>query len=86
MACPRCYIAKHRFDNALSRSEHRDQVEVIWRSYQLDPDAPSITNKSLNDSLSERHSLSLNEAVAMNDQMRRLGAQEGLDYNFDGAP
>ncbi|WP_430681731.1 DsbA family protein [Mesorhizobium australafricanum] len=40
MACPWCYIAKHRFDNALSRFEHRDQVEVIWRSYQLDPEHP----------------------------------------------
>ncbi|MDX8449615.1 DsbA family protein [Mesorhizobium captivum] len=34
MVCPWCYIAKHRFDNALSGFEHRDQVEVNWRSYQ----------------------------------------------------
>ncbi|MFJ1311407.1 DsbA family oxidoreductase [Agrobacterium sp. P15N1-A] len=83
VACPWCYIAKHRFDKALALFEHRDQVDVIWRSYQLDPDAPPVTNKNLNDTLSEKHGLRLNEAVAMNDQMRRLGAQEGLDYNFD---
>ncbi|MET3524005.1 DsbA family oxidoreductase [Mesorhizobium abyssinicae] len=85
VACPWCYIAKHRFDNALSQFEHREQVEVIWRSYQLDPDAPAMSNMSLNDSLSEKHGLSLEEAIAMNDQMRRLGAQEGLNYDFDRA-
>lgn len=82
VACPWCYIAKHRFDDALSQFAHRDEVEVIWRSYQLDPDAPPVTNKNLNDSLSEKHGLSLEKAVAMNDQMRRLGAQEGLAYDF----
>ncbi|WP_292089241.1 MULTISPECIES: DsbA family oxidoreductase [unclassified Mesorhizobium] len=85
VACPWCYIAKHRFDNALSRFEHREQVEVIWRSYQLDPDAPAMSNMSLNDSLAQKHGLGLEEAIAMNDQMRRLGAQEGLDYDFDRA-
>ncbi|WFU13357.1 DsbA family oxidoreductase (plasmid) [Rhizobium sp. CB3090] len=85
IACPWCYIAKHRFDAALSQFEHREQVDVIWRSYQLDPDAPPVTNKNLNDILSEKHGLSIEEAVAMNDQMRRLGAREGLDYKFDRA-
>lgn len=82
IACPWCYIAKHRFDDALSGFEHRDQVEVIWRSYQLDPDAPRVTNKNLNESLSEKHGLSREQAVTMNDQMRQLGGQEGLIYDF----
>ncbi|RUW62511.1 DsbA family oxidoreductase [Mesorhizobium sp. M4B.F.Ca.ET.049.02.1.2] len=85
MACPWCYIAKHRFGCALSQFEHRDQVGVIWRSYQLNPDAPLISNKILNESLSQKHGLGLEEAVAMNDQMRRFGAQEGLSYDFDRA-
>ncbi|WP_210189770.1 DsbA family protein [Ensifer aridi] len=47
MACPWCYIAKHRLDNALSQFAHSDQVDVIWRSCQLDPAAPRT--KNLND-------------------------------------
>ena len=38
--CPWCYIGKRRLEAALERFPHRDQVEVIWRSFQLDPTAP----------------------------------------------
>jgi predicted DsbA family dithiol-disulfide isomerase len=42
IACPWCYIGRRRFEKALNTFEYRDQVEVIWRSYQLDPNAPVI--------------------------------------------
>ena len=83
IACPWCYIGKHRLDTALSSFAHADGVEVVWRSYQLDPDAPRVSDKNLNQILSEKHGLSPAQAVAMNDQMRQMGAKEGLTYRFD---
>jgi len=83
IACPWCYIGKHRLDTALSSFEHADGVEVVWRSYQLDPDAPRVSDMNLNETLSRKHGLPPAQAVAMNDQMRQMGAKEGLTYRFD---
>ena len=40
VVCPWCYIGKRRLETALEKFPHRDQVEVIWRSFQLDPSVP----------------------------------------------
>jgi predicted DsbA family dithiol-disulfide isomerase len=83
IACPWCYIGKHRLDTALSSFEHADGVEVVWRSYQIDPDAPRVSDMNLNQILSQKHGFPPAQAVAMNDQMRQMGAKEGLSYRFD---
>jgi len=43
VACPWCYIGKRRFEAALAQFEHRDDVRVTWRAFELDPDAPHET-------------------------------------------
>jgi predicted DsbA family dithiol-disulfide isomerase len=83
IACPWCYIGKHRLDTALSSFPHADEVEVVWRSYQLDPDAPRVSDLNLNETLSRKHGFPPAQAVTMNEQMRRMGAKEGLSYRFD---
>ena len=40
IACPWCYIGRRRFEKALAQFEYRSQVEVTWRSFELDPNAP----------------------------------------------
>ena len=40
VVCPWCYLGKRRFESALAEFEHRDEVEVTWRSFELDPQAP----------------------------------------------
>ena len=40
IVCPWCYIGKRRFEAALAEFEHRDEVEVNWRGFELDPSAP----------------------------------------------
>ena len=42
VVCPWCYIGKRNFEAALARFEHRDVVEVVWRSFELDPSAPAL--------------------------------------------
>ena len=41
IACPWCYVGKRRFEKALESFEHRDAVQVTWRSFELDPGAPA---------------------------------------------
>lgn len=85
VVCPWCYIGKRRFENALAGFEHRDQVEVIWRSFQLDPNAPANTHEPLNELLAGKYGVSLAQATAMNERVTGIAAEEGLEYHLDRA-
>jgi predicted DsbA family dithiol-disulfide isomerase len=85
IACPWCYIGRRRFEKALSQFEYGDQVEVIWRSYQLDPNAPRDYAGTVNDLLAQRYGMSREKAESMNAQVSELAAQEGLEYHLGHA-
>jgi predicted DsbA family dithiol-disulfide isomerase len=81
--CPWCYIGKRRLEQALAHFEHRDKVEIEWRSFQLDPRAPAEYSGTANELLMERYGRSETEAQAMHDRVTALAAAEGLEYRFD---
>jgi len=83
IACPWCYIGRRRFDSALDQFEHRDNVEVVWRSFQLDPNAPRQYDGSVYDLLARKYGMSYEQSEAMHDKITALAAQEGLDYHFE---
>jgi predicted DsbA family dithiol-disulfide isomerase len=85
VACPWCYIGKRRIEGALVGFEHHDQVEVVWHSYQLDPDAPRTSEKTLNEILAKKYGRSLAQAAAMNDRVSGIAAQDGLEYHLEKA-
>jgi predicted DsbA family dithiol-disulfide isomerase len=85
IACPWCYIGRRRFEQALHQFEHRDQVEVIWRSYQLDPNAPRDYEGTVNDLLVQRYGMSREKAEITHARVTALAALEGLDYHLDRA-
>ena len=47
VACPFCYIGKRRLEEALAQFEHKDEVDIEWKSYLLNPDQKSNTGQSL---------------------------------------
>lgn len=85
VACPWCYIGKRRFDVALSRFEHRDAVDVRWRSFELDPSAPARRDEPYLDRLAAKYRMTVAEADAMIDRMIEAGAQNGVVLRFDKA-
>ena len=85
IVCPWCAIGKRRFESALERFDHRDDVEVVWRSFELDPTAPAERPESLNEHLAAKYGMSVAQAAAMHQQMTATAAQEGLDFRFDRA-
>ncbi len=85
VVCPWCYIGKRRFEAALTQFEHRDEVEVIWRSYQLDPTAPRNSDVSVNEMLAGKYGMSLEQAAAANERVTQMAATEGLEYHLDKA-
>jgi predicted DsbA family dithiol-disulfide isomerase len=83
--CPFCYIGKRRFENALAQFDHKDKVEVIWKSYQLNPDMKTEPGKNINQYLSETKGWSLEQARQANDHVTKIAKEAGLDYNMDKA-
>ena len=83
IVCPWCYIGKRRFESALAGFEHRGAVEVAWRSFELDPDAPLGPGMPLNEMLSRKYGMSLAKAESANEQVTSIAAGEGLSYHLD---
>jgi predicted DsbA family dithiol-disulfide isomerase len=85
VVCPWCYIGKRRFEDALSRFEHRDQVEVVWRAFELDPSAPRWRPGPYAERLAAKYRMSVPEAQATIDHMVAVAAGEGLEFHFEAA-
>jgi predicted DsbA family dithiol-disulfide isomerase len=83
IACPWCYIGKRRFEAALAHFEHRDDVTVTWRSFELDPSAPRELTDSAPEHLARKYGMSVEQAQARLDQITELAAADGLRYRFD---
>lgn len=85
VVCPWCYIGKRRFEEALADFAHKDDVEVIWRSYQLSPDSEKSVGKTVNEHLAHKYNVSLEQAQAMNDRVTGVAKEVGLDYHMEKA-
>jgi predicted DsbA family dithiol-disulfide isomerase len=83
IACPWCYVGKRRFEAALEAFEHRDEVTVTWRSFELDPAAPRERGGDRAVHLAEKYGVSVERAIEMQDHMTKVAAGDGLDFRFD---
>lgn len=83
IACPWCYIGKRRFEAALEGFAHKDDVEVRWRSYQLDSSLPAHYEGTELQYLSERKGLPAERVAGMFGQVAEQAAGVGLRYDFD---
>ncbi len=83
IACPWCYVGKRRFETALASFEHRDEVRVRWRSFELDPGAPRTREGDGADHLARKYGMSREQALAMHANLTAVAATEGLELRFD---
>ena len=83
IACPWCYVGKRRFEAALAAYEHRDEVTVTWRSFELAPQAPPQRDLDGAGHLAQKYGMSRDEALAMQARMSATAAGEGLEFRFD---
>lgn len=83
--CPFCYIGKRRFEEALSEFEHRDNIEIEWKSFQLNPNMQTDPSLNINQYLADIKGWNLDYARQMNDHVTQMAAEVGLTYDFDKA-
>ena len=84
IACPWCYIGKRRLETALAAFEHRDEVEVVWRAFELDPAAPPERG-DLATHLAQKYGLDRDRALQLQQRVTDVAAEEGLEFRFDRA-
>jgi len=77
VACPFCYIGKKKLESALSSFESKEQVEVVWKSYQLDPQIADSSQNAI-DYLSLKKGIPSNKVLEMMAGVRQMASSEGL--------
>lgn len=83
--CPFCYIGKRKFEHALEEFEHKDSVEVVWHSFQLDPSLKTQPGIKTYDYLAKVKGMSVEQSRQMHDQITEAASQVGITFNFDHA-
>lgn len=82
VVCPWCYVGKRRLESALTEFPHRDEVEIVYRSFELDPSAPVHGHELSTGVIAKKYGRSEAEMRQMQQQLIDLAAQEGLAFRL----
>ena len=80
VVCPWCYIGKRRLDKALALFEHNDEVQVMHRAFQLQPDAVGV--HPTREHLADKYGVSAEQVEAMQQNVCDIASGEGLCYDL----
>jgi predicted DsbA family dithiol-disulfide isomerase len=83
VVCPWCYIGKRRFESAVASFGHPDEVEVTYRSFELDPSAPTQRTGTHAEHLAGKYGMTIAQAEQAGEQMTERAAADGLEFRFD---
>jgi predicted DsbA family dithiol-disulfide isomerase len=84
IVCPWCYLGKRRFERALTSFDHRDEVEVVYRSFELDPSAERGVTTPTVELLAGKYGMTAQQAEDAQRQMTERATLDGLDFQLDG--
>lgn len=82
--CPFCYIGKRQLETALEQFPN-DNIEIEWKSFQLDPTIEPQSGKDVYTFLAERKGISVEQSIEMHKGVVERAKSVGLDYHFDKA-
>jgi predicted DsbA family dithiol-disulfide isomerase len=83
--CPFCYIGKNNFEQALEKLPFKDEVEIEWKSFQLDPTLDPKETKNTMEYFREKKGFPEAQAQQMIGQVLQMGKGAGIDFNFEKA-
>lgn len=81
VVCSWCYVGKRHLETALAELPERDAIELVWRSFELDPTLPADAGGA-DEELARRRGISLEEARAMHEDTERMGEELGIRFDF----
>ncbi|MBB6369973.1 DsbA family protein [Chryseobacterium shigense] len=83
--CPFCYIGKHNFEQALEKLPFKNEIEVEWKSFQLDPTLDTSKPQNTIEYFKEKKGFPAEQASQMINQVAQMGKGAGIDFNFEKA-
>ena len=85
IACPWCFVGKRRLEAALSQLPERDQVQVVWHAFELDPNAPRERDgsESYAQRLAKKYGSPVAQAQARITSMTQAAKADGIDFDFE---
>ena len=83
--CPFCYLGKRKLERALEQFGNRDEVEIIWKSFQLNPAMKTEPGKSITEYLMEHKGWSREQTDSQHARLVQAAGEMGLLYDFDKA-
>lgn len=81
--CPFCYIGKRNLETALEQFADKKSIEIIWKSFQLDPTIPEVVTESYTEYLVKRKGMAVEQVQGMLSNVTQMAKQVGLDYHLD---
>ncbi len=81
--CPFCYIGKRHFEQAIEKLPFKNEIEIDWKSYQLNPEYHNTNNETVYDYLSRSKGMAVEQAKQMTKQVVDMASNAGLNINFD---
>jgi len=82
VVCPFCYIGKRHFEKALEQFAGKDDVQIEWKSFLLNPAMKTDPEKNITEYLAEIKGISLQQASEMNAHVSKMAEGAGLQYDF----
>lgn len=83
--CPFCYIGKRKFEQAFNQYSNRNNIELIWKSYQLDPSSAYLKDQKYATYLSKRKGWSPQQVADILANVTNMAKEVGLEYHFEKA-
>jgi predicted DsbA family dithiol-disulfide isomerase len=81
--CPFCYIGKRHFEEAIEKLPFKNEIEVDWKSFQLNPEYHNTNSETVYDYLSRSKGMPVEQAKQMTKQVVDMAANAGLTIDFD---
>lgn len=82
IVCPFCYIGKRHLELALAKFPHRDDVQIVWHSFELDPSAPAELPEGLVEHIAHKYGMSEAQSIASQEDIAARAAAVGLDFEW----
>lgn len=82
--CPFCYIGKRRLEEAIEKVQYEEEIEVTFRSFELDKTAKKKYDENINEIIAKKYDIQVEDAKSLNDQIVSQAKTVGLNYNFEG--
>jgi protein disulfide-isomerase len=81
--CPFCFVGKKKFEKALEKFSHAEQLEITWHSFQLDPNLITQTDLNLFEYFAKAKGITVEKAIEMHNGVKMAGKEVGIEFNFD---